>query len=145
MIIGSDFLYISVILFTFLSLFVYFLFIGERAQTLQGQGGAASGQDGSTLPFLTDHGSHATIRATKFYASTAASVRTEVGFRRGIDDSQTGTEKHLFSYTQFSIQFETRKNNSKFEKLYISIRCHFKSQKKYHSYSKNYVLKYILR
>ena len=97
------------ILFTFLSLFVYFLFIGERAQTLQGQGGAASGQDGSTLPFLTDHGSHATIRTTKFHASTAASVRTEVGFRRGIDDSQTGTEKHFFSYTQFSIQFETRK------------------------------------
>ena len=113
------------ILFTFLSLFVYFLFIGERAQTLQGQGGAASGQDGSTLPFLTDHGSHATIRTTKFHASTAASVRTEVGFRRGIDDSQTGTEKHFFSYTQFSIQFETRKNDSKFEFVYISIRCPF--------------------
>ena len=106
-------------MFTFLSLFVYFLFIGERAQTLQGQGGAASGQDGSTLPFLTDHGSHATIRATKFYASTAASVRAEVGFRRGIDDSQTGTGKHYFSYTQFSIQFETRKNDSNFEFVYF--------------------------
>ena len=126
------------ILFTFLSLFVYFLFIGERAQTLQGQGGAASGQDGSTLPFLTDHGSHATIRATKFHASTAASVRTEVGFRRGIDDSQTGTEKLFFSYTQFSIQFEIRVCIFLFD-------VHFKSQNKYHSCSKNYVLKYILR
>ena len=104
------------ILFTFLSLFVYFLFIGERAQTLQGQGGAASGQDGSTLPFLTDHGSHATIRATKFHASTAASVRTEVGFRRGIDDSQTGTEKlFFFLYSIFDSIRNSKKNDSKFE------------------------------
>ena len=108
------------ILFTFLSLFVYFLFIGERAQTLQGQGGAASGQDGSTLPFLTDHGSHATIRATKFHASTAASVRTEVGFRRGIDDSQTGTEKHIFFFIlNFRFNSKLKKNNSKFEFVYF--------------------------
>ena len=107
------------ILFTFLSLFVYFLFIGERAQTLQGQGGAASGQDGSTLPFLTDHGSHATIRATKFHASTAASVRTEVGFRRGIDDSQTGTEK-LFFLLILNFRFNSKlENNSKFEFVYF--------------------------
>ena len=76
-------------MFTFLSLFVY-LYLGQRAQTLQGQGGAASGQDGPTLPILTDHGSHATFRATKLHASTTASIRTEVGFRRGIDDSETG-------------------------------------------------------
>ena len=133
------------ILFTFLSLFVYFLFIGERAQTLQGQGGAASGQDGSTLPFLTDHGSHATIRATKFHASTAASVRTEVGFRRGIDDSQTGTEKHFFSYTQFSIQFETRKKQFEIRVCIFQLDVYFKSQNKYHSCSKNFVLKYMLR
>ena len=107
------------ILFTFLSLFVYFLFIGERAQTLQGQGGAASGQDGSTLPFLTDHGSHATIRATKFHASTAASVRTEVGFRRGIDDSQTGTEKLFFLILNFRFNSKLEKNNSKFEFVYF--------------------------
>ena len=69
-----------------------FTYLGQRAQTLQGQSGAASGQDGSALPIVTDHGSHATFRATKLHASTTASIGTEVGFRRGIDDGETGTE-----------------------------------------------------
>ena len=69
---------------------------------------------------------------------------------RSVSEEELTTARQVqrnifFSYTQFSIQFETRKKQFEIRVCIFLFDVHFKSQNKYDSCSKNYVLKYILR